>query len=69
MAMFRENWLLSYQTVEGITGITQMDRRKPKIKMRFATEELQEFYIEFEEEFTAFFEALRTCRRKEKKNK
>jgi acyl carrier protein phosphodiesterase len=62
--------LLSYQTVEGITGITQMDRRLPKIKMRFATEELQEFYIEFEEEFTAFFEALpRTCRRKEKKNK
>jgi acyl carrier protein phosphodiesterase len=59
--MFRENWLLSYQTVEGITGIlTQMDRRtKNQSKMRFATEELQEFYIEFEKEFTAFFEALR----------
>jgi hypothetical protein len=61
--------LLSYQTVEGITGILMDGRLKP-IKMRFATEELQEFYIEFEEEFTAFFEALvRTCRRKEKKNK
>jgi hypothetical protein len=41
--MFRENWLLSYQTVEGITGILNGSTLKP-IKMRFATEELQEFY-------------------------
>jgi len=60
--MFRENWLLSYQTVEGITSIlTQMDRRtKNQSKMRFATEELSAFYDEFEKEFTLFFEDLRT---------
>ena len=58
--MFRENWLLSYQTVEGINGIlTQMDRRtKNQSKMRFATEELQEYYTDFEKEFTLFFEDL-----------
>jgi acyl carrier protein phosphodiesterase len=41
--MFRENWLLSYKTVEGIDKIlTQMDRRtKNQSKMQFATEELQ----------------------------
>lgn len=58
--MIKQNWLLSYQTVQGIDIIlTQMDSRtKNKSKMRFATEELQEFYIEFEEEFTLFFEDL-----------
>jgi acyl carrier protein phosphodiesterase len=58
--MFRENWLLSYKTVEGIDKIlTQMDRRtKNQSKMQFATEELQEFYIKFEEEFTLFFQDL-----------
>ena len=59
--MFRENWLLSYQTVTGLNGIlTQMDRRtKNQSKMRFATEELVEFYADFENEFTLFFEDLR----------
>lgn len=59
--MFRENWLLKYKTIEGIEHIlTQMDRRtKNQSKMRFAVEELQEFYNEFEKEFTLFFEELR----------
>ncbi|EIA07174.1 ACP phosphodiesterase [Flavobacterium frigoris] len=59
--MFQQNWLSSYQTIEGInTILTQMDSRtKNKSKMRFATEELQEFYTEFENEFTKFFEDLR----------
>ena len=58
--MFKQNWLSSYQTIEGINSIlTQMDgRTKNKSKMRFATEELQEFYTEFEEEFTTFFKDL-----------
>jgi acyl carrier protein phosphodiesterase len=59
--MIKQNWLLSYQTVSGIDGIlTQMDgRTKNKSKMRFASEELQESYLEFEQEFTIFFEDLR----------
>jgi acyl carrier protein phosphodiesterase len=58
--MIEHNWLVSYQTVEGINRIlTQMDQRtKNKSKMRFATNELSEFYIEFEKEFTDFFEEL-----------
>tara|TARA_R110002126_G_C10305201_1_gene487459 strand:+ start:14 stop:598 length:585 start_codon:yes stop_codon:yes gene_type:complete len=59
--MMKQNWLLSYQTVAGINQIlTQMDSRtKNESKMRFATEELQEFYVDFEQEFTDFFEDLR----------
>jgi acyl carrier protein phosphodiesterase len=59
--MIKQNWLLSYQTVSGIdTILTQMDSRtKNKSKMRFASEELQESYLEFEQEFTIFFEDLR----------
>jgi acyl carrier protein phosphodiesterase len=65
--MFRENWLLSYRTVEGIDKIlTQMDRRtKNQSKMQFATEELQEFYVEFEDEFTLFFQDLQEHVRKQ----
>jgi acyl carrier protein phosphodiesterase len=59
--MEKQNWLLSYRTIEGISEIlTQMDRRtKNESKMRFASEELKIFYNEFEEEFTLFFEDLR----------
>lgn len=59
--MIERNWLLSYQTVEGIHQIlAQMDRRSKNIsKMQFASEELIEFYSEFEDEFTLFFKDLR----------
>ena len=59
--MIKQNWLSSYQTVVGIeTILTQMDgRTKNKSKMRFATEELEQFYNEFENEFTTFFEDLK----------
>lgn len=59
--MIEQNWLSSYQTVEGIDRIlTQMDRRsKNESKMQFASSELIEFYTEFEQEFTLFFEDLR----------
>jgi acyl carrier protein phosphodiesterase len=59
--MLAQNWLFSYQTIEGIKQIlTQMDSRtKNKSNMRFATNELTEYYSEFEEDFTAFFEDLK----------
>ncbi|SHM91580.1 acyl carrier protein phosphodiesterase [Flavobacterium saccharophilum] len=55
--MIERNWLLSYRTVDGIHQIlTQMDRRSKNLsKMQFASEELKEFYAEFEQEFTTFF--------------
>ncbi|HEX8016601.1 MAG TPA: ACP phosphodiesterase [Flavobacterium sp.] len=58
--MIERNWLLSYRTVEGIHQIlTQMDRRSKNLsKMQFASEELNEFYTEFEKEFTTFFEDI-----------
>ncbi|MCI9845630.1 ACP phosphodiesterase [Flavobacterium pectinovorum] len=58
--MIERNWLLSYRTVEGIHQIlTQMDRRSKNIsKMQFASEELKEFYTDFEDEFTSFFEDI-----------
>ena len=58
--MIEHNWLVSYQTVEGINRIlTQMDQRtKNESKMRFASHELSEFYLEFEKEFTDFFQEL-----------
>jgi len=59
--MIQENWLSSYQTVEGIHYIlTQMDRRsKNASKMQFASTELVEFYPQFEQEFTLFFEDIK----------
>ncbi len=60
--MISQNWLLSYQTIEGIGLILKhMDSRTAhKSQMRYATEELQLYYSEFEEEFFEFFEELRT---------
>jgi acyl carrier protein phosphodiesterase len=59
--MIEQNWLVSYKTVEGIHQIlTQMDRRtKNESKMRFASNELMEFYDDFENEFTTFFDDLK----------
>jgi acyl carrier protein phosphodiesterase len=62
--MTAQNWLFSYQTIEGIEKIlTQMDARmtnrmKAESNMRFATNELQLYYSEFENEFTSFFEEV-----------
>ncbi|WP_313807738.1 ACP phosphodiesterase [Flavobacterium sp.] len=59
--MIGRNWLVTYATVEGIgTILFQMDHRtKNRSGMQNAVQELKEFYTEFEEEFTAFFEELR----------
>ncbi|MBW4362294.1 ACP phosphodiesterase [Flavobacterium taihuense] len=59
--MIEYNWLVSYQTVEGISKIlTQMDSRtKNESKMRFSPNELIEYYTEFEQEFTSFFQDVK----------
>jgi acyl carrier protein phosphodiesterase len=60
--MISDNWLLSYATVPGISKIlSQMNVRTGGIsKMNFAVLELEEYYSEFEEEFTSFFADLIT---------
>ena len=59
--MIADNWLLSYAKIEGIQNVLNgMNRRtQNKSGMHTATLELKEFYTEFEEEFTSFFEELR----------
>ncbi|MDT0645942.1 acyl carrier protein phosphodiesterase [Zunongwangia sp. F260] len=58
--MFRDNWLLSYASIDGITKILyQMNHRtKGKSQMNLAVEELEIYYTEFQEEFTEFFADL-----------
>ena len=58
--MVEENWLLSYASIDGIKRILyQMNRRTGgKSKMDQSVNELEEFYTEFEADFTAFFPDL-----------
>ena len=58
--MIQGNWLVSYATIDGISEVlTNMNyRTKNRSKMNLAVNELQEFYLEFETEFTTFFEEL-----------
>ncbi|MFC4721669.1 ACP phosphodiesterase [Geojedonia litorea] len=58
--MMTDNWLLSYSKIEGIQRVLNgMNRRTKHVsKMNEATAELKKFYIEFENEFTSFFEEL-----------
>jgi len=60
--MISDNWLLSYATIQGISRIlVQMNRRTKNIsKMNFAVIELEQFYNEFETEFTSFFIELKS---------
>jgi acyl carrier protein phosphodiesterase len=60
--MIDQNWLTSYATIAGIEMILfQMDyRTKHRANMQEAIVELQDFYIKFEEEFTIFFDELRS---------
>jgi acyl carrier protein phosphodiesterase len=59
--MERGNWLWNYQFVDGIgTILSQMDRRtKNTSKMGESIQELEQYYKEFEQEFTLFFKELR----------
>ncbi len=58
--MIHDNWLLSYASIEGIKKVLEgMNRRtQNRSKMNLAVVELQEFYDEFEAEFTSFFNEL-----------
>jgi len=58
--MIANNWLLSYASIDGITKVLEgMNRRtKYRSKMNLAVNELEEFYEEFEIEFTLFFKDL-----------
>jgi acyl carrier protein phosphodiesterase len=58
--MIADNWLLSYATIPGISKIlVQMNVRTKNISgMNFAVVELEQYYSEFEEEFTSFFADL-----------
>ncbi len=58
--MIHDNWLVSYASIEGITKVLEgMNRRtQNRSKMNLAVVELQEFYDEFEAEFTSFFNEL-----------
>ncbi len=58
--MIGDNWLLSYATIAGITKVLEgMNRRtQNRSKMNLAVDELQEFYRDFENEFTIFFAQL-----------
>lgn len=58
----KENWFLLYSTIEGLSHILYMMDRRTKLRseMQFSTEELRLYYIEFENEFTLFFEEMQT---------
>ncbi len=59
--MLAGNWLLNYAKIEGIQNVLNgMNQRTKFVSgMDSATNELKEYYNEFEQEFTAFFEELR----------
>jgi len=59
--LIKQNWLFNYQFKDEIARtLRQMDQRtKNNSQMQFSIEELQEFYTDFENEFTIFFEELR----------
>lgn len=59
--MIEQNWLLSYQSCDGIEKIlTQMDRRTKNVSMmRNSVVELKLYYSEFEQDFTHFFAELK----------
>ena len=58
--MIEHNWLVNYQYKNSIARIlTQMDHRTKNVsQMQYAIEELEQYYEEFEGEFTTFFEDL-----------
>ncbi|WP_298535589.1 acyl carrier protein phosphodiesterase [uncultured Algibacter sp.] len=58
--MLADNWLLSYASIDGIGRVLEgMNRRtKNRSSMNEAVIELKEFYKEFENEFSIFFEEL-----------
>ncbi|MFM7016731.1 MAG: ACP phosphodiesterase [Bacteroidota bacterium] len=60
--MIPQNWLLNYRSIEGINKtLTGMSRRtKFESKMEHASLFLEKYYTEFENDFEAYFEELRS---------
>jgi acyl carrier protein phosphodiesterase len=58
--LIQQNWLMSYQTIDGIALILEkMDNRMKRDSiMRLSVTELKTYYTEFEQEFTTFFDAI-----------
>lgn len=58
--LIEQNWLLSYQTIDGIAIILEkMDRRMKRDSiMRLSISELKIYYSDFEEEFSLFFKEM-----------
>ena len=58
--MITDNWLVSYASIDGIQKVLEgMNRRtKNRSKMNLAVNELEDYYKEFESEFTIFFAEL-----------
>jgi len=58
--MIQDNWLLSYESVDGISRVLNgMNRRTKYVsRMNLAVNDLKEHYSDFENEFTLFFEEL-----------
>ncbi len=63
--MIADNWLFNYSKLEGIARVLNgMNRRtNNKSKMNFAIVDLEEHYVEFENEFQSFFKELITFSR------
>ncbi|THF52682.1 DUF479 domain-containing protein [Flavobacterium supellecticarium] len=59
--MIERNWLVSYASIDGIATILfQMDQRtKNRSRMQYSVRELQEYYVNFEIEFTLFFDEIK----------
>ena len=60
--MIEGNWIYNYRTIEGIDKVLHgMNKRtKNKSQMHLAIEDLKLHYTDFENDFTLFFEKLRT---------
>ncbi len=59
-ALISENWLLSYQSLQGISIIlNKMYKRIPReTNLNFAILDLEKHYYQFENDFTLFFKEL-----------
>ncbi len=69
--MVPQNWLLNYANLEGIQKVLNGMARRTTFEsgMENALDELQQYYTELEEEFTAFFPQLQTFVQRKLKKK
>lgn len=65
--MISDNWIYNYSNLDGISRVLSgMNRRtKNKSKMNLAILDLETHYLDFEKEFSVFFDELQTYSRKQ----